>query len=74
MATGQIIRVLHDTGFGFIQPAEAEEELLFYRSTVEDDAFDLLCVGQHVEFDQEPDPREPGRNRAIHVRMWERGD
>lgn len=69
MATGQITRLLHDQGFGFVQPAEAEEEILFYRSTVEGDS-----LGQRVEFDQEPDPREPGRNRAIHVRMWEQVD
>ena len=74
MATGQIKRLVHDQSYGFIQPEAADEEILFYRSTVENGAFDLLHVGQRVEFDQEPDPREPGRNRAVHVRMWERID
>ena len=62
MATGQIKRPVHDRSYRFIQPMAADEEILFYRSTVEDDALDLLQVGQRVEFDQEPDPSEPRRN------------
>jgi CspA family cold shock protein len=70
MATGQVTRIMHDRSFGFIQPLRAGDEVLFYRSAVEDDAFDAVRVGQRVEFDLQADPRDPGRNRAIHVRMW----
>jgi CspA family cold shock protein len=71
VATGLIKRLVQKRGYGFIQPLDADEEILFYRSGVEGDAFDQLQVGQQVEFDQEPDPREPGRHRAIHVLMWQ---
>lgn len=71
MATGYIKRLVENRGYGFIQPLDADHEILFYRSGVDGDAFDQLRVGHRVEFDQEPDPREPGKHRAVRVRMWQ---
>ena len=38
VATGQITRIVHDRSYGFIQPVAGAEEILFYHSTMEDDA------------------------------------
>ena len=71
MATG-IIRSIRDRGFGFIARDEGgprTDELFFHRSAVENDSFDRLQEGQRVSFDVEPDPRDPSRRRAVHVRL-----
>ncbi len=68
MATGTITRIIRDRGFGFIQVEGGTEEVFFHSSTVEDPTFDELNEGQKVEFDTEPDPRQPQRSRAVRVR------
>lgn len=69
MATGTITRVIRERGFGFIQPQGSAEEVFFHSSAVETPTFDELNEGQQVEFETEPDPRRPRRNRAVHVRQ-----
>ena len=69
MASGQIKRLIRDRGFGFIQPGDSSEELFFHSSAVQGGIFDELEEGQMVEFDQEPDPRNPQRSRAVNVRL-----
>jgi CspA family cold shock protein len=68
MATGTI-RTLRDRGFGFIAPdgSDSREELFFHHSSVADRGFEMLQVGQRVSFEVAPDPRDPGRQRAINV-------
>jgi CspA family cold shock protein len=68
MATGTI-KTLRDRGFGFIEPdgSDGREDLFFHHSAVSDRGFELLQVGQRVRFDVAPDPRDPGRQRAINV-------
>jgi len=68
MATGKITRIIQDRGFGFIQPEGATEEVFFHSSAVDSPTFDELSEGQQVEFDTEPDPRQPRRSRAVHVK------
>ena len=68
MAVGTIKRLVRDRGFGFILPDGAAEEVFFHSSAVEETTFDELNEGQQVEFETEPDPRQPQRSRAIHVR------
>ena len=68
MATGTIKRLVRERGFGFILPDGAAEEVFFHSSAVEGPTFDELSDGQQVEFETEPDPRQPQRSRAIHVR------
>ncbi len=69
MATGSITRIVRDRGFGFIKPTDSTEEVFFHSSSVDDPTFDELNEGQTVEFDVEPDPRQPDRSRASHVRL-----
>jgi cold shock protein len=68
MATGTI-RTLRDRGFGFIEPDgdSGSGELFFHHSAVANRGFEMLQVGQRVSFDVTPDPRDPGRQRAINV-------
>ena len=68
MTAGTITRVVRDRGFGFIQPEGATEEVFFHSSAVENPTFDELSEGERVEFETEPDPRQPRRSRAVHVR------
>jgi CspA family cold shock protein len=68
MAVGIIKRVVRDRGFGFIQAEGASEDVFFHSSAVDQPTFDELTEGQRVEFETEPDPRQPRRSRAVHVR------
>ncbi|MBA3337888.1 MAG: cold-shock protein [Chloroflexia bacterium] len=69
MATGTVKTIRDDKGFGFIAPegSTGRNDLFFHRSAVENNGFDLLREGQQVTFDQEPDPRDPSRQRAVRV-------
>jgi CspA family cold shock protein len=69
MATGTIAS-LRDRGFGFIMPdgASGRGDLFFHRSAVADASFEQLREGQRVNFDEEPDPRDASRRRAVNVR------
>ncbi len=69
MATGQIKRLVRDRGFGFIRPEGATEDIFFHSSAIAAGMFDQLNEGQNVEFDREPDPRDPKRSRAVNVRV-----
>jgi CspA family cold shock protein len=69
MATGQIKRLVKDRGFGFIQPSGSSEDVFFHSTALSAGAFDDLTEGQSVEFDIEPDPRDPRRSRAANVRV-----
>lgn len=71
MATGTITRLVRDRGFGFIQVEGRTEEVFFHTSSVEQPTFDELNEGQKVEFEVEPDPRQPQRSRASHVKLAE---
>lgn len=68
MTTGRIASI-RDQGFGFITPdaAATAGDLFFHRTGVAADGFDQLRVGQRVRFDEEPDPRNPTRRRAVQV-------
>lgn len=69
MANGTIAS-LRDRGFGFIAPdgASTNSDLFFHRSGLADTTFDQLREGQRVSFDEEPDPRDTSRRRAVNVR------
>jgi CspA family cold shock protein len=70
MATGTIKTIRDDKGFGFIGPEGQTgrgSDLFFHRSAVIGNGFDLLREGQQVSYDEEPDPRDPSRRRAVNV-------
>ena len=68
MATGKIKNLVRDRGFGFIQMDAGSADVFFHSTSVSDGGFDALSEGQTVEFDVEPDPRNPSRKRAANVR------
>lgn len=69
MATGTVKTLRDDKGFGFIQPegTSGQDDLFFHRSAVSGGGFDMLREGQEVNFEEEPDPRDPTRRRAVRV-------
>lgn len=72
MPTGTIKTIRDDRGFGFITPDSgrgSSDDLFFHASAVEGTTFDELQVGQHVSYEQEPDERNPRRQRAVRVRL-----
>jgi CspA family cold shock protein len=70
MATGTI-KSLRDRGFGFITPNDGSpsNDLFFHANALTDTSFDQLHEGQQVTFDQEPDPRDSSRSRAVRVQV-----
>ena len=68
MATGKIKNLVRDRGFGFIQIEGSADEVFFHSSSVVQGTFDGLKEGQSLEFDVEPDPRNPQRKRAANVK------
>lgn len=69
MAFGVIKTIRDDKGFGFLAPegSTGRNDLFFHRSAVEDNGFDSLYEGQRVSYEEEPDPRDPSRRRAVRV-------
>jgi CspA family cold shock protein len=66
MPTGTIV-TLTDRGFGFIKQASGPD-LFFHQTALEGVEFDELQLLQVAEFEVEPDPQNPARWRAVHVR------
>jgi CspA family cold shock protein len=71
MATGKITRIVRDRGFGFIQLSDSNQEVFFHTTAFVGGSFDDLREGQNVEFEVQPDPRDPTRRRATDVRLAE---
>ncbi len=69
MAQGTIKSLRNDRGFGFIAPDGGDQDLFFHSSAVEHPTYDELREGQRVEYQSGPDPRNPSRSRAEHVRL-----
>ena len=67
MASGTIVRLLIDKGFGFISD-EGGVEHFFHQSSVQDAVFESLREGQRVEFSVEESTKGP---RAGDVRVVE---
>ena len=67
MASGTIVRLMSDKGFGFISD-EGGVEHFFHQSAVRDAVFESLREGQRVEFTIEESTKGP---RAGEVRVIE---
>jgi CspA family cold shock protein len=65
MASGTIVRLVRDRGFGFIQ-TENGQEIFFHATGVEGTPYDSLQEGQQVTFEKEQDTRDRGE-RAVRV-------
>jgi CspA family cold shock protein len=66
MATGSIVRLVRDRGFGFIK-AEDGKEVFFHATGVADVTYDNLQEEQMVSYEKEADTRGRGE-RAVNVR------
>jgi cold shock CspA family protein len=68
--TGRI-KTITDRGFGFIEPdgGGRGNDIFFHRSVVVGLNFDELQVGQTVEYEAGPDPRNPSRTQATRVEV-----
>lgn len=67
MTTGTIKNLI-ERGFGFISPADGGgKDVFFHSSVVAGNGFERLQEGMQVSFDQEADPRDPSRQRAVRV-------
>jgi CspA family cold shock protein len=69
MATGKVKALVRDRGFGFIAPSQGGDDLFFHSSAMEAGLFDSIQLEQALEFDVEQDSRNPGRQRAVNVRL-----
>jgi CspA family cold shock protein len=69
MATGKIKTLVKDRGFGFISVEGGGAEVFFHSTSLSAGEFDGLQTDQTLEFDVEPDPRNPQRKRAVNVRV-----
>jgi len=69
-----IIVSLRDKGFGFIAPegGPSNGDLFFHHTSVLG-SFNDLREGQKVTYDQEPDPRDRTRQRAVNVATTDGG-
>jgi CspA family cold shock protein len=67
-ATGTI-RTLRDRGFGSIarDTHSKRADVFFHRSAVTGDGIDQLREGQPVSFEEEADPRDRNRQRAVNI-------
>ncbi|MFN0054822.1 MAG: cold-shock protein [Planctomycetales bacterium] len=61
MPSGKIKKLVQEKGFGFISASEGED-VFFHHSTVADQGFEDLSVGQAVEYqvDSTPSPKGKG--------------
>ena len=77
MASGTIVTLQSDRGFGFIRdhasPPSADQ-LFFHHSAVDGDGFGALQEGDTVTFEVTVDPHNAQRQRAIHVSTGELRD
>jgi CspA family cold shock protein len=69
LASGKITRLVRDRGFGFIKSDDSNEDVFFHTTSLVGSVFDDLQEGQTVEFELQPDPRNPSRTRASDVRI-----
>ena len=54
-------------GFGFISNDEGGDDVFVHFSAIMTDGFKTLAEGQKVSYDTEPDPKDPGKLRAVNV-------
>jgi CspA family cold shock protein len=67
MATGPVVRLVRDRGFGFIRTDDGSE-IFFHHSTLPAGVFDTLTEGQQLEFEVQNDAGGRGK-RAGNVQL-----
>jgi CspA family cold shock protein len=68
MATGSIVRLVRDRGFGFIRMDNGQEVFFHATGVTGSTPYDNLSEGQTVTYDVEQDTRGRGQ-RAVNVQV-----
>ena len=71
MSKGTVKWFNADKGFGFISNDEGGDDVFLHFSAIISDGFKTLNEGQAVTFDIEADSKNPGRTRAVNVKVAE---
>ena len=58
-----------EKGYGFISQEDGGDDVFVHFSAIVADGFKTLNEGQAVEFDVEEDTKNPGRSRAVNVKV-----
>lgn len=57
----------NEKGFGFISNDDGSGDVFVHFSAIQAEGFRTLNEGQKVSYDTEPDPKDPGKLRAVNV-------
>ena len=57
----------NEKGFGFISNDDGSGDVFVHFSAIQADGFRTLAEGQKVTYYTEPDPKDPGKLRAVNV-------
>ena len=57
----------NEKGFGFISNDDGSGDVFVHFSAIQAEGFRTLAEGQKVTYDTEPDPKDPGKLRAVNV-------
>ena len=57
----------NEKGFGFISNDAGSGDVFVHFSAIQAEGFRTLAEGQKVSYDTEPDPKDPGKLRAVNV-------
>jgi len=69
MSKGTVKWFNAEKGYGFISQEDGGEDVFVHFSAIVADGFKTLNEGQAVEFDVEEDTKNPGRSRAVNVKV-----
>lgn len=73
MIYGTVLNFRDDKGYGFLRRDDGERDVYVHASVLKRSGLNSLGVGQRVEFDIEPDRRDPSgqKMRAVNLRVTE---
>ena len=57
----------NEKGYGFISNDDGSGDVFVHFSAIQAEGFRTLAEGQKVTYDTEPDPKDPGKLRAVNV-------
>ena len=67
MHNGTVKWFNNEKGFGFISNDDGSGDVFVHFSAIQAEGFRTLAEGQKVTYDTEPDPKDPGKLRAVNV-------
>ena len=67
MISGTVKWFNAEKGYGFISNDDGSGDVFVHFSASQAEGFRTLAEGQKVSYDTEPDPKDPGKLRAVTV-------